>query len=567
MKKTVTWVLIIALVCVGGFLGYRWNRRRAAIRAAARNVASTMAQSTVMRRDLEVVVTGKGTVQANLKKNVQPGVSGTVTAVLVSEGDTVKKGSPIMQLKNDSVTYQADQARLDLALAEKALADLTGPAGGRAKAELDVKSAETNLEIAEDRVSSLTVQSPIAGEVWDLAVNIGDSVKAGQTLATVADTSAFTIEIRIRQADITRFRIGATVSVAPGGDLPLMGGVITSISKEGVSGSKGVEFPATVTVSKPDPSLRAGMNVNVIYTDDHGNGYSLSGTVSALDRKDVKAEVDGTVVSLGAAEGSVVEKGQTLVQLENNSLIVARDQARTALESARQALESFQNTIDAQTLKVESARLAYEDRMEAVSKLTVRSPIDGKVLSCPVRVGDEVSAAETVASIGQVDPLIIAIPVDELDIVNIEVGQTAKVEIDALPGETFVGRVQKIAQEGSVQQGITNYVVTLEVESDGPRLGMSATATIWVAQKTQVLTVPVEAIKWDQGQAYVNRLQNGQVEQVRVKIGVQGDLYAEVVSGLNEGDTVLVGNMPDSGFGGFRGFGMPGASTQVVRPR
>ncbi len=564
MKKTATWIVIIALVCVGGFFGYGIVRRRAAVRAAAQNRLPSMAQATVTRRDLEVAISGKGTVQANLKKNVQPGVSGTVSSIAVSEGDIVKKGSPIMYLTNDSVTYQADQARLDLALAEKALEELTGPAGGKAKAELDVRSAETSLEQAENRVASLDVVSPITGEVWDIAVGVGDSVKAGQTVATVADTSAFTIEIKIKQADVTRFRTGASVSVAPGGDLPLMGGILTSIGKEGTQGSKGIEFPATITVPNPARDLRAGMTVNVNYTDDDGNTYSLTGTVSALSRKEVKAEVDGTVVSIGAAEGSTVSKGQTLVALENNSLIVARDQAKTALESARQTLASFQNTIDAQALKVESARLAYKDKMEALSKLTVTSPIDGKVLSCSVRVGDEVAANETVASIGQVSPLIVTIPVDELDIVNVAVGQAAEVEIDALPGQTFTGRVQKIAQEGTVQQGITNYVVTVELESDAPRIGMSASATIQVAQKTQVLTIPVEAIRWDGGQASVNRLVNGRVEQVRIKIGVQGDLYAEVVSGLDEGDTVLPGNTSTGGFGNFRGFGVPVTGTPTT---
>ena len=565
MKKSITWVLIVALVCVGGFFGYRFIRRRAALRAAANNQRGNVARAQVERRDLEVVVTGNGTVQANLKKNVQPGVAGTVSQVLVNEGDMVAAGAPILYLYNDSVSYQADQARLDLALAQQSLDNLTGPAGGKSKAELDVKSAENNLSAAEDKVEALTISSPIGGEVWNLEVKEGDSVKAGQTIATIADTSAFTITVKVKQADVTRFKTGVAVAILPGGDLPLMGGVLTSIGKEGTAGTKGVEFPATVTVTKPDPDLRAGMTVNVNYTDDGGTTYSLPGTVSAQNRIDVKAEVDGTVASTRVAEGFTVAEGQTLVTLENNSVLVARDQAANALEGARQTVASLQNTIDSQVLKVESARIAYEDKMEALSKLVVKSPIDGKVLNCSVQVGDDVTANQSVASVGQVSPLTVVIPVDELDVVNVAAGQPVTVEIDALPGQKIPGTVQKIAQEGTVQQGITNYVVTVQIESDVPKLGMSATATITVAQKSQVLTVPVEAVKWDGGQAYVNQMQDGQVVQKKVKIGVQGDLYAEVASGLTEGESVVVGNIETSGAGmGLGGFRVP---TQVPGTR
>lgn len=567
MKKTITWVLVIALVCVGGYLGWRY-RQRAALRAAAEDLRNSMSQVKVERRDLEVAITGSGTVQANLKKAVQPGVAGTISQVLVEEGDLVKAGAPLLYLTNDSVTYQVDQARLDLALAQQTLDNLTGPAGSKAKAELDVKSAETSLKTAEEKVSDLTVESPIGGEVWDVAVKEGDSVKSGQTIATIGDTSAFTVEVKIKQADVTAFRTGVAVSVLPGGDLPLMGGVLTSIAKEGTMGSKVVEFAGTVTISKPDADLRAGMTVNVNYTDDEGNTYSLPGTVSAQDRKQVTADVDGTVSVVHASEGDMVTVGGLLVALENNSVVVARDQAKNTLESARHSLSTYQSNIDSQVLKVESARVSYEDKLDAASKLVVKSPIEGKVLGCSVQAGDEVTANQTVVSVGQVSPLVVSIPVDELDVVNVTVGQAATIEVDALPTETFSGKVQKIAQEGTVQQGITNYAVSIEMDADSPRIGMSATASIAVAQKAQVLTVPVEALNWDDGQASVNVLDNGQMTQRKVKIGVQTDLYAEVVSGLNEGDTVVVGAGDNqTGFGIFRmGGQVPRTSIQGQPP-
>ena len=567
MKKWFPWVIVIALVCVLGFFGYRWYSRRAALRATAQDLRRNIASAKVERRDLEVVVTGKGTVQANLKKNVQPGVAGKVGQILVKEGDLVGAGAPLLVLYNASVTYQADQARLDLALAAQTLGNMTGPAGTKPSAELALKQAELDLSTAQDKVDDLTVESPISGEVWTLAVKLGDSVKAGTVLATVGDTSSFTVAARVRQADLTKLKTGVAVSIAPGGDVPLIGGVITSIGKEGTTGSKGVEFPITVTVSNPHENLRAGMAVNVNYMASDGEEYSIPGTVAALDRRDVKAEVDGTVSSILVSGGATVQKDQVMVKLDNSSLQVSLDKSRNAVEQARQNLSSYESSIEQQKLKVEQAQVSANDKAESAAKLVVKSPIDGKVVSISVQTGDDVTAGQTVLAVSQVSPLTVVIPVDELDISNVAVGQPATVEIDALPDEKLDGTVQKIAQEGTVQQGITNYNVTIQLKSGTPRLGMSATANIAIAQKKDVLTIPVEAVKWNQGQAYVNQMQDGQAVQKRIKVGVQGDLYAEVASGLEEGETVLVGNIPaglkETGLGGLH---MPGQVPRMNIP-
>lgn len=557
MKKQVKWIIAIVLIAAVGYFGYGWYARRAARKAAALD-AGSIATAKVERRDLEVDVTGTGTVQSNLKKNIQPGVAGTVSQVLAKEGDLVKAGDPVLILTNDTVRYQADQANLDLALAQQTLSTLTGPAGSKAKAELAVDQAQLNLDSAQDKVDALGVKSPLDGEVFDVAVKVGDAVKLGQTVATVADTSGFTVDFPISQANLHKYTVGDSVSIGSiqPDDYAWKPGVLTSISKEGVTGANGVAFTATATVNDPDPAIRAGMSVMTHYRTDEGTIISTRGTVNAQDKRDVKAEADGTVTALLASEGSSVSKDQAVVQLENDSAVFALQQAKNALVEANQSLATYQDSITSQELKVEQARVAADDKATTASKLVVKSPIDGKILSIAPQAGDDVTATQTVVSVAQVSPLTVVIPVDELDVPNVAVGQPAKIEIDALPGETFEGVVDEIAQEGTVQQGITNFSVTIKLDSDKPRLGMSATATIAVAQKSQVLTIPVEAVKWDQGQAYVNQVADGQVAQKRVKIGVQSDLYAEVASGLNEGETVLTGNLPSGGL--FNGLRMPG---------
>lgn len=556
MRRLVKWLLVIALVVGGGYVLLRVREFRQA-RAAFRDAIQNTVTAVVERKNLDVVVTGKGTVQTKDKRSIRPGVSGTVAKVFVKEGDLVRAGSPLLILENETLSTQVEQARLDLALAEQALANMTGPAGTRAKAELALRQAELDLRSAKEKLDALTVRVPISGDLWRLYVEEGDSVRAGQILATVADTSSFSVDARVRQADLRKLTVGHSVTIQPGGDMKPVYGKIESIGSEGLQGAKGIEFPVKVSIDNPGPDLRAGMSVQVDCHLRNGSKVSMTGTVVPKDRRDIEAEVAGTVKEVRLAEGAVVQAGDVLLIIEQGSLEIAYEQALNAYESAKQSLESCERQIEEQHLRVEQARLNVKDRENAAGKLVVTSPIDGKVISLSVEPGDEVSASEVVAEVVSASPLTVVIPVDELDVAAIAIGQRAAVEIDALPGKVFEGVVSRIAHEGKVQQGITNYDVTIEIEAEEVRLGMSAKATISVSSKEDVLVVPVEAVFWENNQAYVTKLEDGRAVKTRVKVGVQNDLYAEIASGLEEGDEIVVSGLTDYSVNlrGFRMFG------------
>ena len=114
MKKTVIWVLVAAVAVVG--LGYGYTRLQSAraLRAAMDELRNNLQTAEAEYRDLEVVISGKGTIQPNEKKTASSGVAGKIREVLISEGSAVREGQTVMVLQNDSVIYQAEQARLDL---------------------------------------------------------------------------------------------------------------------------------------------------------------------------------------------------------------------------------------------------------------------------------------------------------------------------------------------------------------------------------------------------------------------------------------------------------------------
>lgn len=541
-KKWIVWIVVLALVA-GGVGGYYWLRNRARSRRAARSNAGLWASAKVERRDLEITISGKGTVQSSSKRQIKPEAPGTVVSVLVREGDTVAAGQPILELQNDSLVMQMRQAEMDVSLAREALESLTGPAGTKAQAELNVRQAENNLANAEKKYNALNVKSPIAGQVWSLSVSAGDSVKAGQAIATIADTSTYRVSATVKQADLTRISVGAPVMVYAGGDVPPCRGTIESISQEGQNTGKGVEFPFKVRLIEPDPRVRSGMSVIVTYEAPDGSFLSFGGTVEALDKRTVYSEVDGTVDHVFVQEGTPVSKDGVIVSLKNDSVVLSYDSAVNALEKAKKDLESLESQIRQQELKLQQAELNFRDKSDMVSNLVVRSPISGRILTLSVNAGDDVTSGTVVATVASVEPLTVVISVDELDIAQVFPGQKATITVDALPANVYEGTVSKIAQEGTAKDGITNYNVEVQFAAAEVKLGMSATATIQVSKKTGVLTVPIEAVKYEQNQPYVYKIENNQPVQKRIKLGVQTDMYAEVLSGLSEGDMVFTGDL------------------------
>lgn len=147
----------------------------------------------------------------------------------------------------------------------------------------------------------------------------------------------------------------------------------------------------------------------------------------------------------------------------------------------------------------------------------------------------------------------LSISVDEADIASIAVGQTAIVTVDAVTG-TFEGTVSRVAQSATGSSGSAKYSVEIAVEENEAFLiGMSAQATIVIDSRENVVLVPLTAIMYERGQSYVylategvTQTQGEPGEKVYITTGLADSSYAEVLTGLSEGDTVLILNTDDS---------------------
>ncbi len=135
--------------------------------------------------------------------------------------------------------------------------------------------------------------------------------------------------------------------------------------------------------------------------------------------------------------------------------------------------------------------------------------------------------------------------IDETDIGQVQVGQPVMIDLDAYPGVTLNARVTDVASSATTSQGVVNYVVIVSVNPGdvAAKIGMTANANIVVTSKENVLLVPNRAVRASGAKRLVTvQKQNGTSEEIPVQLGLANDQETEVVSGLTEGQVILISN-------------------------
>jgi HlyD family secretion protein len=192
-----------------------------------------------------------------------------------------------------------------------------------------------------------------------------------------------------------------------------------------------------------------------------------------------------------------------------------------------------------------------------LDQAVITSPIDGQVASVRINQGEQVSPGFAAILVLDEAAFHIEVSVDEIDIGQINMGQEVDIILDALPNESVSGVITEIAPTADTTgTGVVTYLVTINIESDEVPLkpGMTANASIVVEEMDGALIVPNWAIRLDRetGQAFVNRLlADKSIEEVPVVTGLRNEQFSEVISGLVEGDIVVVTNERE----GFSFFG------------
>lgn len=252
-------------------------------------------------------------------------------------------------------------------------------------------------------------------------------------------------------------------------------------------------------------------------------------------------------------------EGKLTSQEELDTAETTAVQARADLESARARVEDLQTqqvALDIRRQDVELAQAQVETNhielslaQQRLRDTRVFAPIDGVVSARNVQIGQIISSGisnvgggTTMLTLSDLSRLFVLASVDESDIGKIQLGQPVNITVDAFPMQIFSGRVVRIATRGVSVSNVVTFEVKIEILGPSKRLlkpEMTANVEVVVAEKTDVLLIPMEAALRREGRRVVTvALGEGKTEERTVELGINDGLRQEVVSGVEAGETI-----------------------------
>jgi len=225
------------------------------------------------------------------------------------------------------------------------------------------------------------------------------------------------------------------------------------------------------------------------------------------------------------------------------------DEAQLLLEQVEQSLdkakEKSKSRVWALPLSVKMVELQLDQAQAELDKTIITASFDGIVSAVYIREGQQLSAMTYAnPAIGLIDPSEIKMNgvIDEIDVPKVKLGQEAIVILDALPDKEVKGRITFISPESTTEVGVVFYETTITLENPDEELkdGMSATAEIIIEQHDDVLLIPNRAIQGSWENPFVEVATDEQIEKRQISIGLSDGIYAEVLSGLEEGEEVIL---------------------------
>ena len=494
LKKNWKWLVPVLCVAVaGGVFLLRPQQAKPA------SVDASYTEAAPERRDVTNTLSGTGTLNPANTYTVKSLVEGKVLTGTIEEGDIVEESNVLYTIDSSDASTNFE------------------------KAEIAMQQAQRSYDKVVDRQY---VRAEVAGVVSSLKVTKGDEVTSGQEVAVIRDSSRMLLTLEFPAADAANFSVGQSAAVTLDGTFDQLDGTVTSVSgTDALSAGNLLTRTVTITVKNAGGLTTAQAATASI------NGVSSIGsaTFAYQAERTLTAQAAGTVTSINVQEGSEVAKDDIILGLSGDDLT----------ESIQSASESLR-----------SAEISMQNLQDAMNNYTITAPISGTIIEKDAKVGDAVKAGDTLCIVYDLSYLEMRINVDELQISSISVGQKVQITADAVPDKTYVGTVTRVSMKGASNGGTTTYPVTIRIDdTDGLRPGMNANAEIVVAEASNALVVPNAAVvrgsyvlvtKDSPSAANADTAMEAPegFVYVPVKTGVSDDDYTQIVSGIQEGDTI-----------------------------
>jgi HlyD family secretion protein len=608
-KRVLRWwpaLLVLILVVAGVGVGAKW------IPTGESETSDLTQVFTVQRGDLVAAISPTGEVYAPRQAELSFDVSQAQLIELnVTPGQKVKAGEILARIDSTALERAVLQAEADLTVAQDDLEktqnpytelDLIQARLSVDQAEIALEDAKESLEEARDPYTELdliqarqtvsmtevaleeakenlaTVLNPDTGSAWAAVQDAAAALEIAKNQLIVAENSTENAaKIRTLESEMIWYRNNYWDAVEK--------------YENGKISKQKLDQEYLNLVSAEEKLLVAQTNAEVALTSARNKVIQAEETLAdaqetlaALQNGPDAGELLQAEAQITQAEYDLAQAQESLAQVEAgpDPKEVARaevqvTQAEYNLAKARESLAEVEagpdpKEIELAQAKVVSAQATLEEAQATLEAATMIAPFDGTVISVGAEVGDLVSSNKVVVALADLSNLRVLAIVDETDIALVEIDQEAEITFDAFPGHRFSGQVLEVPLQGNLVQNVLTYEVPVSLErTAGVALkpGMTANLEIVVGRRQNALLVPALAVQ--QGEegnvVLVQDTPTGAGVATPVQVGLSDGTYVEVVSGLLEGDQVLVEyEATEEQMGGFMG-GMPGMPGGAVRIR
>ena len=512
-----TWIILTILIAAMSS-GYFYYRATAVVEAE--DVAQEIQTTTVRQGDITISATGAGTVIPATEIALSFPTGGVLEELLVAVGDEVQSGDVLARV-NDAEAQQAIvSAELQLA---QAIMQTDGDSTdtGVSFRDIAVEQAQINLVQAQANLEELLDWQPNENEIAQAEANLAAAQAAynaarGQESASATNITVSNINLEAAQRALAEAQAAYDVAFDPGREWEL-------------------NDPRTA------PALEAERDRAVSNLQKAQDSLAIA-----------QANYNSSVSSMNSssstnAESNVLAAELALQAAQSGPAVDEITATETAVRQAELSLQQALLNQEMDVINLAQARLSLEAAQQELDNMVLTAPMDGTVMAVNGNVGEQVGSA-VLMTLADLEQPLLEVYLDETDLDKVGVGYEVEVVFDALPDDLFYGHVVQIDPQLSNVNGVTAVRAIIQLDPTSfakPQtlpVGMNATVDVIGGQTEGAILVPVESLReLSPGQYAVFVMENGEPQMRLVEVGLMDFTYAEIISGVELGETVTTG--------------------------
>lgn len=496
----------------------------------------------VKRATIKETISETGAIKKGEEVSLSFEEKGKISEVRVKVGDKVEENQVLAKLDTSNLLIELEEAKASLEVAQAKFNKLMK---GSTKEEIEVaqakvSKAQTDLENANQNLKDVkaAAQDNIDQDYGDALSTLDDaSLKITNSLNDVdsIQRNYFTsndqegTKVREEEDRIRDSKNNADYYLDLAKQDSTHDNIDTALSKFKESLTVIYNSLSKIREICEQPSYRNDVSSSDKTTLDNHKSYINTAKTNIEDsQQDISSTEISNQSKINTAQSKVSKAEASLEEAEKNLSLVKAEPTDEEIKLHKAQVKQAKANINLLEKKIRDS--------------IIRSPVEGQIAKVEKRVGETVKGLEPVLILIPEVKFQVEVDIYEEDIAKVERGDPVEIKVVAFPGQELKGEVVAIDPSEKIIKDVVYYEVTISLakEKKGIKPGMTADIEIITASKENTLVIPEEALQRKKGRNIVEVYKEGRIEEREVKIGLKSDNKIEIVSGLKQGQQVIL---------------------------